>query len=1152
MKNNDIFLFLDQFIGVEKRIARSVNLERDAVDSEQIKRFQITKNARHILTRFIESLEGDPNSSWSLTGPYGSGKSAFCNFLFALCSDNQSEMGKEAINNLATIDPDLQNRFLDVVRSDRYAFLPLRAVSQYESINKTLLRALNKSLSIVDDNSTKCKVLKSRLHRLMECELIPTADLIELLQETSLLTQTKLLIVVDEFGKNLEYLSHHPANGDIFILQALAENTFSFNWVCLHQAFSDYASTLSELQRHEWSKIQGRFEDISYLEPPSRVLSLLSNALKKKQPNIPKRLETAIDQWSEIHIQLMQKITIRGIPRLNKKWVKNLYPFHPLSAIVLGELSHRFAQNDRTIFSFLSGEGTKTFRGYLSHHKFNGESHLPTIGLDWLYDYFCDVTTQVHGNRSTTQRWIEIQSMIFEHKELPFFEKKIIKTIGVLNLLSSISGMKASKKMICVALSITDPLNNEVLSTLDKLVSKGILIYRAYADEYRLWEGSDFDIEKAILEERARLALEPLDTIMEISAPQPPVIAARHSFQTGAVREFAQHWTTLDFFNNHHAKTTDTKKHGDGRIWLVLGKQNNPDYLKRSTKQKPLIVGYAPFEAHAFELALDAAASQKVFETHHQLTHDGIARREARFRAEAANEALNRFLNELKSPTNNETIWYANGRAYKLKPGFGLSALVSTVCDTVYAKSPHVHMEMINHNTLTTAAARAQRELIEAMVAHEREENLGLEGYGPEVAIYRAMFKSTGLHDCINKNNNLWAFRRPNSSNPKQANLSNVWELLDNLFVKAEATNASVELITMLHLLQKPPYGLRSGPIPLFICHYLVVNDDDVAVYQDGIYKPLFGKAEAALMLKRPDLFAFKRFSSSGVRREIVLAYMNALNTDVLQLKETRNQSLLKIIAPLVNFMKGLPDFTQFTRRISLQAQKMRTAVLNAKEPIKLLLHEIPEALDMPPFDSENTSTEWKEDLCRKLQVVLVELYDIYPQLNSDIQHSIITSFGKKSSDLSIFRSYLQKRVNPLIAPCRDKDLKMILRAIMNTNANNDDWARGIAGVILKKPVDAWQDSDLEPWYLGIKEVAERINIFESLVGETQGFDDGNGKRMILSLSRDDGSTQRKIIEVSQKDKEQFYDRYPGLENLSKAEKERLCAILMDDLGEVQ
>ena len=82
-----------------------------------------------------------------------------------------------------------------------------------------------------------------------------------------------LLLVIDELGKFLEYAAHAPAQGDVFVLQTLAElasrsdRTPLFLLTILHQAFEQYANKLAKSQREEWAKVQGRFEDIAFVEP---------------------------------------------------------------------------------------------------------------------------------------------------------------------------------------------------------------------------------------------------------------------------------------------------------------------------------------------------------------------------------------------------------------------------------------------------------------------------------------------------------------------------------------------------------------------------------------------------------------------------------------------------------------------------------------------------------------------------------------------------------------------------------------------------------------------------------------------------------------------------------------------------------------------
>ena len=1145
-------MYLNDFITINNKIARSVNLERDASNIEQIQNFQITPMARHVLKRFIDALEGEPVTAWSLTGPYGTGKSAFCNYFFALCAGERDVMGKMALANLKNTDVILKKKFISALQySGIKGFIPLRSVSQHEPLNKTLLNSLNIALLDIKCNKTEFTSLKKKVISLMDKTIIPTSEIIKVLKQTSQITGKKLLIVIDEFGKNLEYMTHNPSEGDIFVLQALAESNFSYIWVCLHQAFSEYASALSRLQFNEWNKVQGRFEDISYIEPPLRVIELISKSLKQKKDVISRRSVSTLDLWCKKHVSLINELKIPGVPKLDKKTIKNLYPIHPLAAVILGELSHRFAQNDRTIFSFLSSGAPKSFSGFLSSHRINGTWPIPTLGLDWLYNYFCEVTTQIHGNRITTQRWIEIQTLISEYKDVTPLELCLLKNIGVLNLLSQIPGISASRKMLHVALGITDPDNaHQVDDALKQLVTKRIVLYRNYADEYRIWEGTDFDIEKAIVKERDRLSLGTLEKILEIAAPQQNVIAARHSFQTGVVREFTQSWTTLDILDKRDGNDLLPGKTSDGHIWLTLGITKFPKILMKKTQNFPVIIGYASYEHQVLELALDAAAAKKVFETHHQLARDGVARREARFRADAAADILNKFLTELASSANKKIQWYACGKALDFDRYHGLSSIVSSVCDAIYYTAPHVHMEMINHNRLTSAAARAQRVLIEAMVTNETEENLGLDGFGPEVAIYLAMFKSTGLHKLKSAALNTWHFIRPEAEEQHQKQLFQVWNMLDNLLAKSDIEGSEIPLQLLIEKLQQPPYGLRKGPIPLFICHYIIVNDDEIAVYQEGIFKPFFGKADAALLLKRPDLFELRMFSSHGLKREIIQAYMMALNTNVLNLEiGTRNQSLLKIVAPLIQFMQHLPEYTRFTKRMTIDAQKLRNTVLNSREPFELLFRDIPDVLGMPHIEPENTSKLYKTELFQKLQNALIELNEAFNILNNDIQDSIKSSFlTEENCSFSQFRKKLQNRMQKLVIPCRDKELKTILKTILNVHDDDTRWAQGIAGVILKKPLDSWRDSDIEPWYATIKEIAERIDCFEALVADT--VDITNGKRILLSLTQSNGETQRSIINISLKEKKYFLKKYPGIKKLNRKEREMFCAILLEDTGE--
>ena len=81
---------LSELFHVTSRFHRSVHLERDFYGENPLDGYVLTVTARETLQRVIAALEGESTSkAWSLTGPYGSGKSAFALFAAKLLGDSR-------------------------------------------------------------------------------------------------------------------------------------------------------------------------------------------------------------------------------------------------------------------------------------------------------------------------------------------------------------------------------------------------------------------------------------------------------------------------------------------------------------------------------------------------------------------------------------------------------------------------------------------------------------------------------------------------------------------------------------------------------------------------------------------------------------------------------------------------------------------------------------------------------------------------------------------------------------------------------------------------------------------------------------------------------------------------------------------------------
>ena len=105
-------------------------------------------------------------------------------------------------------------------------------------------------------------------------------DIYEVVEQ--LAARAPVLLLVDEFGKNLEAYSEATRAADPYLLQELAEWTHGPDGLPLviitmqHLSFEEYVGESLGIQRREWVKVQGRFEDVPYVETAGQARAISS------------------------------------------------------------------------------------------------------------------------------------------------------------------------------------------------------------------------------------------------------------------------------------------------------------------------------------------------------------------------------------------------------------------------------------------------------------------------------------------------------------------------------------------------------------------------------------------------------------------------------------------------------------------------------------------------------------------------------------------------------------------------------------------------------------------------------------------------------------------------------------------------------------
>ena len=274
---------------------RSTNVVADSAGQHAGMDYIASACACQTLGRILGGL-GDPATgrAWTVTGPYGTGKSSFVLFAAALLAGRGHRLNASMSAALKTSDADLHERLRRL--TGRGCLLPVLITGSFESIRDSIRRA---SIEALDScKSSAARRLRSQWMSDADSGKSgnPVKDLVKLHECVSAHEDgiAGTFVVIDELGKLLEFAAKNPDRSDVYALQELAE-TASRTSVpmlllgVLHQDFSAYAQGLPPRDRQEWEKIRGRFEDILFDEPANQMLRLLARSIASDGPSIAEK-----------------------------------------------------------------------------------------------------------------------------------------------------------------------------------------------------------------------------------------------------------------------------------------------------------------------------------------------------------------------------------------------------------------------------------------------------------------------------------------------------------------------------------------------------------------------------------------------------------------------------------------------------------------------------------------------------------------------------------------------------------------------------------------------------------------------------------------------------------------------------------------------
>ena len=1068
---------LADHIFIRPQFRRSINLERDR-DETAVDDYIPTARAIEVLRRLTDAMRRNGSArAFSLTGPYGAGKSSFALFLGALLGADGDPITSAARGRLELFAPEVLEdlgRAAQSFGAGEHGFIRAVAMAQREPVALTVARALNHGAERLWGGRGPRR-LRAQLREATE-KPAAARDLASLMAE--LAEHAPLLIILDEFGKNLEYFAQRPDDGDIFLIQELAERISGLAGspalllTLQHVAFEQYAVAATAEQRREWSKVQGRFHDISFVHDAEQTVRLIARSLDATSAS--PRVRRDIKTWAVTQFSTCEAIGL--VPQLvpDREQIEACYPVSPIAAIAMAELCARFGQHDRTLFSFLASDEPGSVACFLADHRATPDAP-PSLSVDAIWDYFLEAAASSVRNSPDAARWLEIHNRVREVHGLADLDLRCVKAVGLLNLLARGGALRASPEVVAFALGITEKGGRASVSkALRRLEDHGLVTYRGFADEYRVWEGTDFDIAAALSASRARLASDTLAGLLQRVDPLRPVVANRHSQRVGMLRYFEVRFLADD----DDGRVLALDPGADGLLGVALG-QSLPHVSLDDAR--PLVLVRADPTRDLRDAAIEAAATLDVLDNSEGLENDRVAKRELQERAAVATQAVRAELERVLRALDDAHLV---GHGHFATAGRSFARLASDVCDQVYAASPHVRNEMLGRRDLSSQGAKARRELLAGMVTRGGLAGLGMDHFGPERAMYEAMLRHTGMH---RESHEGWGFAPPQIGDTWAA----AWTAAEGAV--RDAGEEAVGFDALYALLTAPPLGLKDGPIPVLLTALLLAYRDEIAVYQDGTYQPELTDDLLERLVKTPDRFAAKTIAGGGLRQGVVEQLGVAIGA-VPPPPRRRNPTVLRVVAPLLSMARSLPEYSRRTSDLSPESMAVRDALVQARDPADLLFVALPAACGVPairPGIRANAATT--TTFVERVMAAIEELTEAYPRMLEDSAAAIAAAFAVPP-DLPDLRTDLRARARPLEGHVIDPGLRSFLLSAIDTSLDDEQWVEAMLFNVSGAAPSSWRDDDCARFGVRLAEVAATFGRIEALhydaiAAERAGFD---------------------------------------------------------------
>ncbi|MGV8154998.1 MAG: hypothetical protein ACLKAO_11980 [Alkaliphilus sp.] len=1176
---------LKHIVEVSKEFLPSINIAYDLNNDEKVKSFIPTISSIGVIEDIL--LSTSPSSTDRariLIGAYGKGKSHMILVLTSLLSKKDKQIFEILLKKIKEYNIELYNFAIEYLKSDK-KLLPIVISGSSTSLIQSFLSALQTSLKSAGLNDfmpdTHFKAARNMIIRweseytetynkfkaiineptdsfvikLLEYdvnaykqfeEIYPTLtagstfnpfagfDVVDLyegvVKKLSQNGYDGIYVIYDEFSKYLEANIKDASVSDIKMLQDFAEkcnrsgNKQMHLMLISHKDIANYIDKLPKQKVDGWKGVSERFKHIALHNDFAQMYEIMSAVIKK----LPEEWEKFCDENNNRFLDLIDRVMKNGLLDKGSKnvaelVVKGCFPLHPISAFILPRLSEKNAQNERTLFTFLSSPNRFTLSAFIEETK----DDFSLLTPDYIYDYFEPLFKGDNYN-SEAYKMCRLTSKILKRVEANSLQAKVVKTIALIYMVEQFENLPPTVNTIVDTFIENANDVKEIQEALKELVEKKHVIYVKRSNDYlKLKESSGINIQENIEDvvEKNKNKVS-VKSILNDASFDNYLYPTRYNDEKEIIRYFDFKFIdSAEFFAADNWSKKIEKSEANGVVYAIIPKDDiDIVAIKKCLREEKCkhsrVLFIVPdnytdidktaYEYNAVKILKDAALD------------DEILLEEYEIYVEDLEEVILDFVYLYVRPETNASEYYYMGEKRKMHRKAHISELLSEICEKTYCLTPVINNESINKNFLPSVAINSRNKLVSGLLENELESNLGLQGFGQDVSMMRSTLIRTGI--LLNEEE---AFSI--NLEPQDPNMRNMLKEIVNFFERATSKEGK-SFRELYDILLKPEHriGIKKGVIPIYVAAVLHCYKKYVVIKNRGTEVRVSAETLSRIN-ENPDEFLVC-IENWNKEKADYIAKLSDIFSDYIIEREKKYNAFSYIANAMSRWYMQLPRYTKEMKRTYCGEQcenkykkankahgkflkEFKKPAINARE---FLFEKVFEIYSMQGFNIEvidkiSTSKRFFDNIMTNLQNTLIE----------DVKHIISPEREMRAGLISVVRDWCDRlqdsTKNHLFSRNEDKLLKLML------NVKNDEikfinqFARTLTGL----RITDWNEDVIDSFIKETIDLKKTIEMFNSDKSREEGSDaevyriafvSGSGEEVVKTFNKIEYTSTAKLL----------------------------------------